>query len=84
MANYIPPETWTWDKESGGEFADINRPIAGKTHGNNVVRCVPASFFDREDVFDGRNIGIRVPSASLRAILHCCRTRWARAAISCP
>ena len=32
MANYIPPEIWTWDKESGGEFADINRPVAGKTH----------------------------------------------------
>ncbi len=32
MANYIPPEIWTWDKESGGKFADINRPVAGKTH----------------------------------------------------
>ena len=32
MANYIPPEIWAWDKESGGEFADINRPVAGKTH----------------------------------------------------
>ena len=32
MANYIPSEIWTWDKESGGKFADINRPVAGKTH----------------------------------------------------
>ncbi len=29
---YTPPEIWTWDKESGGRFASINRPIAGPTH----------------------------------------------------
>ena len=29
---YIPPKVWTWDKESGGRFAAINRPIAGPTH----------------------------------------------------
>lgn len=29
---YTPPEVWTWDKESGGQFASINRPIAGATH----------------------------------------------------
>jgi GST-like protein len=29
---YIPPTVWTWDKESGGRFASINRPIAGPTH----------------------------------------------------
>ncbi|KXU32110.1 thiol:disulfide oxidoreductase [Sphingobium sp. 22B] len=29
---YIPPRVWTWDKESGGAFANINRPIAGPTH----------------------------------------------------
>lgn len=35
MANpdeYTPPKVWTWDKESGGRFANINRPIAGPTH----------------------------------------------------
>ncbi|MGB1466639.1 MAG: glutathione-dependent disulfide-bond oxidoreductase, partial [Alcanivorax nanhaiticus] len=26
---YTPPKVWTWDKESGGKFANINRPIAG-------------------------------------------------------
>jgi GSH-dependent disulfide-bond oxidoreductase len=31
-AAYIPPTVWTWDKESGGRFASINRPIAGPTH----------------------------------------------------
>ncbi|HVZ07186.1 glutathione-dependent disulfide-bond oxidoreductase [Rhodopila sp.] len=29
---YVPPKVWTWDKESGGRFANINRPIAGPTH----------------------------------------------------
>jgi len=29
---YTPPKVWTWSKESGGRFADINRPIAGATH----------------------------------------------------
>jgi GST-like protein len=29
---YVPPKVWTWDKESGGRFAKINRPIAGPTH----------------------------------------------------
>ena len=29
---YIPPAVWTWNKESGGRFANINRPIAGATH----------------------------------------------------
>ncbi|MEO8541975.1 MAG: glutathione-dependent disulfide-bond oxidoreductase [Burkholderiaceae bacterium] len=29
---YTPPAIWTWDKESGGKFARINRPIAGPTH----------------------------------------------------
>jgi len=31
-ATYTPPKVWTWDKESGGRFANINRPIAGPTH----------------------------------------------------
>jgi GSH-dependent disulfide-bond oxidoreductase len=29
---YTPPPVWTWDAESGGAFAKINRPIAGATH----------------------------------------------------
>ncbi len=31
-SNYQPPKVWTWNKENGGEFASINRPIAGPTH----------------------------------------------------
>jgi GSH-dependent disulfide-bond oxidoreductase len=29
---YTPPKIWTWNKESGGRFAAINRPVAGATH----------------------------------------------------
>ena len=31
-SDYTPPAKWTWDKESGGRFASINRPVAGATH----------------------------------------------------
>jgi GST-like protein len=31
-ADYTPAKVWTWNKESGGRFAAINRPIAGPTH----------------------------------------------------
>jgi GST-like protein len=31
-SEYTPPKVWTWDKPSGGQFANINRPIAGATH----------------------------------------------------
>jgi len=30
--SYTPPEIWTWNKDNGGRFANINRPIAGATH----------------------------------------------------
>lgn len=32
MADYTPPKIWTWDAQNGGQFASINRPIAGPTH----------------------------------------------------
>ena len=28
---YTTPKVWTWNKASGGRFANINRPIAGPT-----------------------------------------------------
>ena len=31
-ARYTPPTVWTWNKDNGGRFANINRPIAGATH----------------------------------------------------
>jgi GST-like protein len=36
--DYVPPRIWTWDKESGGRFAKINRPIAGPTHDKALPR----------------------------------------------
>lgn len=34
---YEPPEVWTWNKENGGQFASINRPIAGATHDKELA-----------------------------------------------
>ena len=31
-SEYTPPKVWSWNKENGGRFANINRPIAGPTH----------------------------------------------------
>ncbi|MGL6209623.1 MAG: glutathione-dependent disulfide-bond oxidoreductase [Paracoccaceae bacterium] len=33
---YTPPKVWTWNKANGGEFANINRPIAGATHDKDL------------------------------------------------
>lgn len=29
---YTPPAIWHWNKENGGKFASINRPVSGPTH----------------------------------------------------
>jgi len=34
--DYTPPKVWTWNKPSGGRFANINRPIAGPTHDKDL------------------------------------------------
>ena len=36
MPTYTPPKVWTWDAESGGKFASINRPISGPTHDKDL------------------------------------------------
>jgi GST-like protein len=35
---YTPPKIWTWNKANGGRFANINRPIAGPTHEQELPR----------------------------------------------
>ena len=35
-ADFVPPKVWTWDKDSGGRFASINRPVAGPTHDKDL------------------------------------------------
>jgi GST-like protein len=32
MTDYVPPKVWIWNVPSGGQFASINRPVAGATH----------------------------------------------------
>ncbi|MBN3766158.1 glutathione-dependent disulfide-bond oxidoreductase [Burkholderia sp. Ac-20365] len=32
LAEFVPPKVWSWDKENGGRFASINRPVSGPTH----------------------------------------------------
>lgn len=29
QSEYVPPKVWTWNKPSGGTFANINRPVSG-------------------------------------------------------
>lgn len=36
QTEYTPPAVWTWESESGGTFASINRPIAGPTHDKDL------------------------------------------------
>lgn len=35
---YVPPEVWSWERENGGHFAQINRPTAGATHEQALPR----------------------------------------------
>ncbi|HEY0885501.1 MAG TPA: glutathione-dependent disulfide-bond oxidoreductase [Ramlibacter sp.] len=31
-SGYTPPAVWSWKRDNGGRFANINRPVAGPTH----------------------------------------------------
>ncbi|WP_252088583.1 glutathione-dependent disulfide-bond oxidoreductase [Pseudomonas sp. MWU13-3659] len=33
---YVPPKVWTHEAPSGGQFASINRPVAGPTHDKDL------------------------------------------------
>ena len=35
---YTPPKVWSWDKDDGSAFSNINRPIAGPTHEKELPR----------------------------------------------
>ncbi len=35
---YTPPKVWAWNKANGGQFANINRPVAGPTHEAELPR----------------------------------------------
>ncbi len=36
LPDYTPPQIWTWNKENGGRFANINRPVSGATHDKDL------------------------------------------------
>ena len=35
---YEPPKVWKWERENGGRFANINRPVSGATHEKELPR----------------------------------------------
>ena len=37
-SEYTPPKKWVWEQGNGGQFASINRPIAGPTHDKDLPR----------------------------------------------
>ncbi len=47
---YTPLTVWKWDKEGGGRFANLNRPIADATHDRElpVGEHPPAALFARD------------------------------------
>ena len=47
-SDYTPPSVWIWDKENGGKFSTINRPIAGPTHDKELpVGKHPLQLYSR-------------------------------------
>jgi GST-like protein len=36
MTEYVSPKVWIWDQPNGGQFASMNRPIAGPTHDKDL------------------------------------------------
>ncbi|MCY4486524.1 MAG: glutathione-dependent disulfide-bond oxidoreductase [Deltaproteobacteria bacterium] len=36
--DYVPPKVWKWERENGGRFANVNRPVAGATHEKELPR----------------------------------------------
>ena len=35
---YVPPKVWVWEVGTGGQFASINRPVAGATNDKDLPR----------------------------------------------
>ena len=53
---YMPPKKWVWDKENGGKFANINRPISGSTH----VKDLPIGQHSFQLYSQGTPNGVKV------------------------
>tara|TARA_B100000212_G_C27332021_1_gene515088 strand:- start:309 stop:1154 length:846 start_codon:yes stop_codon:yes gene_type:complete len=37
-SNYVPPRVWKWNKDTEGNFSNINRPIAGATYQEDLPK----------------------------------------------
>ena len=37
---YLVPDVWAWEEESGGTFGSINRPVAGATFDKALPICL--------------------------------------------
>jgi GST-like protein len=55
-SDYVPPKVWTWNKPSGGTFANINRPVAGPTH----ERTLPVGRHPLQLYSQGTPNGVKV------------------------
>ncbi len=64
-STYTPPNVWIWNKESGGKFAGINRPIAGATHDKELPVGLPTAALFASDAEwpEGHNHAGRVAGA---------------------
>jgi GST-like protein len=57
---YVLPKVWTWDKPSGGAFANVNRPIAGSTHERELpVGKHPLQLYSRATP-NGQKVSIMI------------------------
>ncbi|OFW98998.1 MAG: glutathione-dependent disulfide-bond oxidoreductase [Alphaproteobacteria bacterium RIFCSPHIGHO2_12_FULL_63_12] len=65
---YTPPKVWTWDKESGGQFASINRPVAGATH--DAVLSVGKHPFQLYSLATPNGVKVTVMFEELLALGH--------------
>ena len=65
-STYVPPKVWTWNKENGGQFANINRPVAGATH----EKVLPVGKHPLQLYSLGTPNGVKVMLEELLALGH--------------
>lgn len=66
---YIPPQVWTWSRPSGGQFASINRPIAGPTHEKALpIGCHPLQLYS---LGTPNGVKVTIMLEELLALGHC-------------
>ena len=68
LPDYQPPRVWQWNRENGGEFARINRPVAGATH--DKVLPVGAHPFQLYSLATPNGVKVTVMLEELLALKH--------------